>query len=230
LKWLIATGATATLAMVAYMGPAAVPAYIQQSSDNVTFWQTWPAVTYSIHGVIARLFIGGRWAEPLTQAPTLAHVVEALLMLVLVTCAARASARSCPKDDEGDRGFAVWTILLVLLNPISMGHNGVLLALPIVLTARALGTDGRTWAKVAWVAGVVLASIPRQTLVSMTATPLDPLRSVFFTALPMWGALSLCAVALATAGNPRSRTSYFEIDNPAIGTSGSPFPASTVSP
>jgi hypothetical protein len=79
---------------------------------------------------------------------------------------------------------------------LAMGHNGVLLALPIVLLVRELVRDRRMWPRLAWSAGVVLASIPRQTLVSLAPSPVAPSLSLSVIALPMWGTLLLFGVAL----------------------------------
>jgi hypothetical protein len=102
-----------------------------------------------------------------------------------------------PDAREGAR-FAAWTILLVTLNPLAMGHNGVLLALPIILAARALAHDRRRWVRMAWAVGVVLVSIPRQTILSLTPIPVQPLRGLTVVALPLWGALLLFTAAVAT--------------------------------
>jgi len=194
LKWLIVVAGMTTFAMLVWMGPRALPAFVRHSAENITFWQTWPAVTYSVHGAAARVFIGGQWATPLMHSPALARTVELVAILVLIGCALRSSVR--PHQDEGTR-FAAWTTLLVVLNPVSMGHNGVLLALPAVLTARPSLRGCRTWPKLAWAIAIVLVSIPRQTLLWMAPAPLDPWQSVFITALPMWGALLLFAAAVA---------------------------------
>ena len=90
-------------------------------------------------------------------------------------------------------------MLLPILNPQSLGHNGTLLALPLVLTARALLRDRRAWLKVGWSVALALVSIPRQTLWRLAPLPIDPLEGIAIIALPMWGALLLFAVAVATS-------------------------------
>ena len=101
------------------------------------------------------------------------------------------------KEGEGAR-FAAWVTLLVSLNPLSMGHNGVLLALPIVLVARSLLGDPRTWLKLLWSAGVVLASIPRQTVFQLVTIPVEPMAG-FVVALPLLGTLLLFAASIAAS-------------------------------
>jgi glycosyl transferase family 87 len=203
-----------TLLALTWMGLDALPAYLQHSAGNVSYWETWPAVSYSLHGAAARVLVGGQWAEPLVHAPAVARVLVAIASMFLVGCAALVSWRTPAGDGREDARFAVWATLLVLLNPLAMGHNGVLLALPIALLARALFDDCRTWPKFAWGAGVVLASIPRQTLLWLAPPPVDPWRSLSVTALPMWGTLLLFAVAMALA---RHATSFASSPAPNSG-------------
>jgi hypothetical protein len=196
---LVGIAGAATLLALMWMGVDALPAYLRHSAGNLSFWETWPAVSYSIHGAAARMFVGGQWATPLIAVPAFARSLVAVVSMSLVGCAALVSWRTSSRDGREEFRFAAWTILLVLLNPLAMGHNGVLLALPVVLIARALLRDRRTWPKIAWSAGVVLASIPRQTLLWLAPPPLDPWQSATVTALPMWGTLLLFAVAIALA-------------------------------
>ena len=56
--------------------------------------------------------------------------------------------------------FSAWLILLPLINPQSLGHNGVLLALPIVYLLHLIRERGREWHGWAWAITVVLVSIP----------------------------------------------------------------------
>jgi hypothetical protein len=196
-----------TLLALAWLGLDALPAFLRHSAGNLSYWETWPAVTYSLHGAAARVFVGGQWAEPLLHAPALARSLVALASLFLVGCATLVSWRTSSHDGREESRFAVWATLLILLNPLAMGHNGVLLALPIVLLGRALLRNRQTWPKIAWGAGVVLASIPRQTLLLLAPAPVDPWRSLSVTALPMWGTLLLFAVAIALTRAPRSDAS-----------------------
>lgn len=199
LAYFVASAGLFTVGALMWMGLDALPAYLQHSSDNLSYWQTWPAVSYSLYGAAARLFIGGRWAEPMLYAPAVARSLVAGMSMCLVGCAMIVTWRGSSNDGREGCRFAAWAILLVLLNPLAMGHNGVLLALPIVLLVREIACDHRMWPKIACGAGVVLASIPRQTLLSLAPPPVDPALSLTVIALPMWGTLLLFTVALASA-------------------------------
>jgi uncharacterized membrane protein YhaH (DUF805 family) len=207
LVWAFIVGAIGTFAPFMWMGDLALPAFIRQSQGNLAYWETWPAVTHSIHGAAARLFTGGRWAQPLVSVPMLTRFLAALAGIALLVIAIAVTERHRLRDDREDARFAAWNILLVATNPLSMGHNAVLLALPIVLLVRVLAHDRRTWPRAAWLAGVVLASIPRQTIVSLAPVPVDPWRGVAIVALPMWGTLFLFAAAIAVSVEPSVRAS-----------------------
>jgi hypothetical protein len=207
--YFVASAGILTVGALTWMGLDALPAYLHHSSDNLAYWQTWPAVSYSLYGAAARLFIGGRWAEPILHAPTVARSLVTVISICLVGCATIVTWRGSPRDGREGSRFAVWATLLVLLNPLAMGHNGVLLALPIVLLVREIAGDHRMWPKIAWSAGVVLASIPRQTLMSLAPSPVEPSLSLSVIALPMWGTLLLFAVALASARGALTPESRF---------------------
>jgi len=197
LVWLIVVGAVATIAPLIWMGPLALPGFMRQSQANLSYWETWPAVTCSLHGAAARLLVGGKWAQPLVRVPTVARCLVLLASAALVGVALVISGPKRLDDEREGARFAMWGILLVILNPLAMGHNGVLLALPIVLTARALARDQRLWPKAAWAAGVVLVSIPRQTILALAPVPVQPWRGLGVVALPMWGILLLFTAAIA---------------------------------
>jgi hypothetical protein len=199
--WFLATGLLATGFPLLFIGFGAFAAFIGQSQLNMPYWETFPSVTYSLHGAVARLLIGGTWARPALHAPVLARAVDALGTLALLGCAAAVAIRASRNrlsDANTSAPFAAWAAILPVLNPQSLGHNGVLLALPLVLTGRALLSDGRLWLKVAWGLGLVLVSIPRQTLARFAPAPIDPVEGLAIVALPMWGALLLVGVAVAT--------------------------------
>lgn len=183
---------------LSFMGPDTVSAFLYQSRASVEYWETWPAVTYSMHGVLARAFIGGEWARPFLHTPELARGLEVVAFFVLVGVAAVVTGRHRADDAREGARYAAWATLLVALNPLSMGHNGVMLALPIVLTGLALADDQRIWPKVAWTAGVVLASVPRQALVPARPVPTDPWEGLALIALPLWGTLLLFIAAVAS--------------------------------
>lgn len=182
-----------------WMGPDTIRAFVQQSQANVTYWETFPAVTYSIHGLLARLMVGGEWARPLFHAPLLARVLGVLSAVSLIVVATTALRRqSGTAKGEGAR-FAAWVALLVVLNPLAMAHTGVILALPIILIAQELSADHRLWPKLAWVAGVVLVSIPGHTLIFLASMPIEPWQGVLVIALPLWGTLALFSAAIAAS-------------------------------
>ena len=80
-----------------------------------------------------------------------------------------------------------------------MAHTGVILALPIILIAQELSADHRLWPKLAWVAGVVLVSIPGHTLIFLASMPIEPWQGVLVIALPLWGTLALFSAAIAAS-------------------------------
>jgi hypothetical protein len=202
--WFVAVGAIATLLPLTWMGPHALSAFMRQSQANVAYWETWPAVTYSLHGAAARLLIGGEWAQPLVNAPILTRYLVALASVALVGIAMLNTGRERMAGEREGARFATWTILLVTLNPLAMGHNGVVLALPIALTARALLSDQRIWPRLAWAAGVVLVSIPRQTIVSLAPVPVPPWQGLAIIALPLWGTMLLFGAAIGVGHRPAS--------------------------
>jgi hypothetical protein len=176
-----------------------VSEFVVQTAGNLSYWQTWPAVTYSLRGLAARLFIGSKWSVALVEAPKAADAFVVVASAALVGIAVRATLRPGRKHDSDGLLFAAWSVLLLPLNPLAMGHNGVLLALPIVLIGRALTTEPRAWLKMLWSTGCVLVSIPRQGIFEMAPIPVSPLRGVAIVALPLWGTLLLFATGIAVA-------------------------------
>ena len=196
--WLIVIGAVATLLPLLWVGLDALSGFVRHSQGNLSYWATWPAITYSVYGLAARALVGGRWAVPFVHAPAVAGASVAVASLAMIGIATLATThKHIVKEDEGAR-FAAWVTLLVSLNPLSMGHNGVLLALPIVLVARSLLGDPRTWLKLLWSAGVVLASIPRQTVFQLVTIPVEPMAGLV-VALPLLGTLLLFAASIAAS-------------------------------
>ena len=198
--WMVVAAVAALgLPLVWMGGPQTVRLFIEQSQANVSYWETFPAVTYSLHGLLARIMVGGAWARPLVHAPLLARILGILSAAVLIVLATRIlRGRTDPDEREGAR-FAGWTILLAVLNPLAMAHTGVILALPIVLLAQALASDHRTWPKVAWTAGVALVSIPAHTLIFLASQPIEPWQGPLVIALPLWGTLLLFCAAIAAS-------------------------------
>lgn len=209
LIWFIVSGIALTALPLAWLGPSSLVGFVAASDANVQYWQTWPAVTYSIYAAVARSFIGGRWASPLVHAPIAAHILLFFSYAALLVSMLTATFRRAADEHEGGQ-FAGWIILAVLLNPLSMGHNGALLALPIVLIAQSSRDDARVWPKLAWAAGVILVSIPRQTIFALAPPPVTAIQGIAVVALPMWGALFLFASCLAccTPGPIASSTQW----------------------
>jgi hypothetical protein len=204
-SWAVVTALTLTALPVIWLGPESIAAFVQQSQGNVSYWRTWPAVTYSIYGAVARLLIGGTWASAAMHAPLVAQMIVGATGLALVAIAFVVTGRRSGGDRDESLLFGVWIVLLVLLNPLSMGHNGVLLALPIAFSARALHHDDRTWVRTAWAIGVILVSIPRQTIFDLAPFPVSPLRGLLIVALPMWGAVLLFATSVVLSARRERR-------------------------
>ena len=215
--WFLIVGAVLTAVPLLWIGWAAFPAFIHESQHNLPNWEAFPSVMYSVHGALARLFIGGEWARPAIHAPALVRLIEVPVTLALFGLTIAVTWRA-PRDyrSPGARAsFAAWSVLLAIINPQSMGHNGLFLALPFVLIARLLIHDRRRWPKVAWAAALVLTSIPRQTLWPAMST-VGPVQGIAVIALPMWGALLLLAVAIACAGLPDKAVQSVIIEVPSI--------------
>jgi hypothetical protein len=185
-----------TVLPVFWMGPSAVTDFLRHSRGNLSYWETWPAIVYSLDGAAARLLIGGQWARPLVHAPVLARTVVLVVALGLVGIAAYSAGVQPSRSEREGARFAAFATLLAVLNPLSMGHNGILLALPIALVGRALAVIPRTGLRAAWAAAVVLISIPKDTMFRLCPLPVDPACGLGIVALPCWGALLLFAVAV----------------------------------
>lgn len=198
--WFAATGLVLTGLPLLWIGPEAFPAFLRESRLNMPYWESFPSVMFSIHGAIARLLLGGQWAEPLVHAPTAALIIEAVLVTTLLGIAAWITVRATRGRADHAIAFAAWLVLLPMLNPQSLGHNGILLALPIVLVGRTLGTAGGGWQRWAWAAAVVLVSVPKQTVWHLAPPPVAPLEGVAVVGLPTWGSLLLFAVTASVSG------------------------------
>jgi hypothetical protein len=197
--WFAVTSSALFLLPMASMGPAAFTGFLHHSEANLPYWETWLGVTYSLDGAAARLLIGGPWARPVVHAPMLARFLVGSVGLALIVTAVRITGRRQASDEREAARFASFVTLLVLLNPLAMGHNGVLLALPVVLIGRALVNEPRIWPKAAWSAGVILVSIPKETVFRLCSVPVSPVQGVAVVALPCWGALLLYAAAVGVA-------------------------------
>jgi glycosyl transferase family 87 len=202
--WFLAAGLLTTGIPLLVVGFDSVPALLRNSRLNMEYWQVFPSVMFSLRGLFARLFIGGEWARPLFHAPLLARVMEAIAVIILASITLRTTVKVRADASVEQRGavFAAWVALLPILNPQSMGHNGILLAVPFVLTGRALARDFRTWPKVSWALALALVSIPRQTLLHLVPAPSGPLDAVAVLSLPLWGGLLCFAAAVGAADSP----------------------------
>ena len=198
--WFLLTGIVLTALPLLRIGFDALPAFIGQSRMNLPHWETFPSVTLSIHGAVARLFHASEWSRPIAHAPGLALVIDVLVVVTLLGLATYATLR--PRGDRSYGPIAGWIAMLPVLNPQSLGHNAVLLALPLILTAAILRADNRWWLKAGWALGLILVSIPRQTTWRLAPPPVEPWQGLAIVALPMWGALLLFAVAVVLAVRP----------------------------
>jgi hypothetical protein len=202
--WFVVTVVTATILPLLWTGWRAVPEFVAQTAGNLSYWETWPAVTYSFRGVAARMLIGSQWSRAVIHAPNIAAAIALVLSVVLIAIAVYTTVRHARTKGADDLLFAIWSILLLPLNPLAMGHNGVLLALPIVLIGRVLATDRSPSLKMLWAIGCVLVSIPRQAIFDPTSIPVSPVRSLTIVALPLWGTLLLFATGVAAANREGS--------------------------
>jgi hypothetical protein len=206
--WFAISAVAASTFPLFWLGWRAVPEFIAQTAGNLSYWETWPAVTYSLRGLAARMFIGSNWSRAVMHAPAAASAIVVIASVVLIAVAVHTTLKHAERQHADDLLFAIWSVLLLPLNPLAMGHNGVLLALPIVLIGRALAADRSTLLKVLWTAGCVLVSIPRQTIFDPASIPVSPLRSLTIVALPLWGTLLVFVTAVAVANRKREGCGY----------------------
>lgn len=188
--------------LLAMGGMTSAGAWLHHSRQNLQYWQTWPSVTYGVHGVLARALVGGPWAVPFVYAPVAAGIGYVAVAVVLVG-AALMSARPSSAADTG-ASIGTWSILLVLLNPLAMPHNAVLLAWPLADTAARLTRGTSSWRPAGWALSLVLLSIPRHTLSGLVSLPASPAAGLLVTSLPCWGTLLLFVVSCSAARLPDS--------------------------
>jgi len=196
--WFVITGIILVAVPMAWIGLDLLPAFLRESSLNVPYWDSFPLVMFSVHGAITRALVGGQWAQPFVYAPALARVLEGTLVSGLVGAALWTTVQARLQRVDYSQTLLVWMVLLPILNPLSMGHNGVLLALPLVVTAHMLNAAGQQWHRWAWVVALMLVSIPNQTVWYFAAPPATPLGGLF-AALPTCGALLLYGVTVSLA-------------------------------
>ena len=221
--WFAITGIVLAAIPLAWIGFDSLPAFLGESRLNLPYWESFPLVMFSIHGVVSRALVGGQFAQPFVHVPVVARVIEGILLAGLLGSAVWVTLQAKRGRVGHPMALLVWLALLPMLNPLSLGHNGVVLALPIVVLARTLEVSGRAWHRWAWAAAVILMSLPNQTVWAFaTPLPTGPLVGLFIAALPTWGALLLFAVALSVAqitaqreGNPLTGRSGKLIASPA---------------
>lgn len=223
--WFAGVGLTLTVLPLIQIGPGAFLDFLRESRTNMPYWESFPSVMFSIHGVFARLFKGGQWAEPLTYAPVAAVIAEVVIVGSLLGIAGWIAILA--RQGRADHGLslAAWLVLLPALNPQSLGHNGVLLALPIAVVGSTLTAGGRSWQRWSWAIAVVLISIPKQTVWSLAPPPVGPFEGVAIVALPTWGTLLLFFVTASMALERVGEAEYAR--NPAA-TAAIPTPVSGV--
>ncbi len=197
--WFGAIGAVLLVAPLAWIGFGSLAAFIQESRMNLPYWESFPLVMFSLHGAIARALVGGQFAQPLVHAPVAAKLIEWTLCACLLAVAVWTTVRARRGSVEHSLAFLVWLVLLPILNPLSMGHNGVLLAVPFVALADRLASRDRAWERWTWAVALVFVSIPRQTVWRFAEPPVGPLEGLLIAALPTWGALLLFLVAISVA-------------------------------
>ena len=195
----VAVGASLTGLPLLRIGFDAFFAFLGQSRLNMPVWETFPSVTLSLHGALARLLIGGQWARSLIHAPVSAYIIEFVLVAVLLGFAVRITLLARSGRSSEALAFSAWVTLLPVLNPQSLGHNGVLLALPLVVMARELSVQSEPWHRAVWGLSLALISLPKQTVWRLVSSPVEPWEGLAIVALPTWGALLLFGVIAAVA-------------------------------
>ena len=228
-RWRALAGAAAATAglvaaSAAVMGPAYWLDFLRASGENAAGWQTAPANTMSLWGVLSRLLIGGVFARPALLAPSLARGLWLVLALALSGWAAAVTWRAARVPDLAARpgpplrAFAAWSALAAILGPLAWTHTATWLILPGALLlqeslAEAAHGSGKEMRLALLMAALVLLTIPRQTLFGLAgAWPVAPGRGLAL-GLHLLGALLLFAVACMSHG--RARTARLAGDGPS---------------
>jgi hypothetical protein len=188
--------------------------FLRDMGPNVTGWQTWWHNTLSINGFFARQFTGGPFARPLLHAPALTRALGVASAIVLVMTAlvfGRAGGETRDRAREGCR-FALWAILVVVLNPLGWHHYAILLLLPAALILRAadegvLSEGDRRRLRGIVAAALVVLTIPKEALYLLVQPlPTSPARSLLLS-LHAYAALAVFAAAARGAREPRHSVS-----------------------
>lgn len=189
-------------------GVSAWIALFREAGPNAAAWQTYWQNTTSINGLASRLFLDGLMSTPLLVSPLAARALRlavggTLLGLALgATWAARG--QTLDRAREGCI-LALWYLLPVVLNPLGWPHYALLLLVPAVLAARATTAGG--WARPLLLAGLALASVPKETLYFLTQPfPVAAPRCALLS-MHLFAGLLLFAAAAAGA--------FRRIDKPA---------------
>jgi hypothetical protein len=205
------TGAVATAIPLAFIGFDSFFAFVRQSQSNLPHWETFPSVTVSLHGALARFLIGGTWARPLVHAPVLARALDLLVAAILLACAAWLTVGATQGRTTVALAFSAWAALLPVMNPQSLGHNAVLLALPFALTLERLLRERWVVGRLAWAISLIAVSLPRQTSWRLAPPPVEPWQGLAVVAIPLWGALLLFCVILALARHPAVQSPALQV-------------------
>jgi hypothetical protein len=160
---MLATMAVALLASLIVGGVAPWRAWLADAPRDVTAWQTWPANTVSINGLIARLTAGGPFTRPLIAAPPIGRALFVTVSLTLVAGVAFVTRRAAATSENNRCIFAAWVALVVLLNPLGWTHTATLALIPLALLA------GQTPLVVT--AALTILTIPRETLAALAGVP-----------------------------------------------------------
>ena len=210
------------LASALVMGLAYWVDFVESSGMNTAGWQTAPANTMSLWGVLSRLLIGGTFANAAVVSPLAARVLWIILALLLVGVASAVTwreARSAPRPlAPSVRAFAAWSALAAILGPLAWTHTATWLILPGALLLHEnlpsnLGAarqhDDVPLRLGAILAAFALLTIPRLRLFALAGTlPVAPLRGLAL-GLHLLGALLVFAVACTSptrsdrAGRPQ---------------------------
>jgi hypothetical protein len=197
--WFVAAGFVLTLLPLLWIGLEFFPSFVRETTANMPYWDSFPLVMFSIHGAVSRLLVGGRWAEPLFYAPLAAKTVEGTLLAGLLAAALWTTWLARRRRIDETLAFASWLVLLPMVNPQSLGHNGVLLAIPAVVLADTLTVAGRPWHRWGWAVALALVSLPKQTVWRLATPPVSPLEGIAVASLPTWGALLMFVITVAVA-------------------------------
>lgn len=169
--WFGAALLAIVVACLPFGGVSAWVALFREAGPNTFAWQTYWQNTTSINGLASRLFLDGMMSSPLVVSPLAARLVRLLASGALVGLALWASWRVRGRDLDRDQEgcvLALWYLLPAMLNPLGWPHYALLLLLPAALAARGAAARGDGRAGHLILAGVALATVPKETLYLLT--------------------------------------------------------------